>query len=54
MAESRSQPAIGFDELREDLAELATVVLAQVERAIAGWEESDPSVAEVVAETLPR
>jgi phosphate transport system protein len=51
MAESRSDPAVGFDALRDDLAELATVVLAQVERAVAGWEESDPSVAEIVADT---
>ena len=51
MASSRSDPALGFDALRDDLAELATVVLAQVERAVAGWEESDPSVAEVVADT---
>ncbi|HMN99142.1 MAG TPA: PhoU domain-containing protein [Miltoncostaeaceae bacterium] len=48
---SRSDPAVGFEALRDDLAELATVVLAQVERAVAGWEESDPSVAELVAET---
>ncbi len=27
------------------------MVLAQVERAVAGWEESDPAVAEVVADT---
>ena len=51
MASSRSDPALGFDALRDDLAELATVVLAQVERAVAGWEESDPAVAEVVADT---
>ena len=42
---------VGFAALRDDLAELATVVLAQVERAVAGWEESDPGVAESVAET---
>jgi phosphate transport system protein len=42
---------VGFAALRDDLAELATVVLAQVERAVAGWEESDPAVAESVAET---
>ena len=51
MASSRSDPALGFHALRDDLAELATVVLAQVERAVAGWEESDPAVAEVVADT---
>ena len=51
MTSSRSDPALGFDALRDDLAELATVVLAQVERAVAGWEESDPAVAEVVADT---
>ena len=48
---SRSDPATDFAALRDDLAELATVVLAQVERAVAGWEEADPSVAEVVADT---
>jgi phosphate transport system protein len=42
---------VGFAALRDDLAELATVVLAQVERAVAGWEESDPAVAAGVAET---
>jgi phosphate transport system protein len=51
MAESRSDPAVGFGALREDLGELATLVLAQVERAVAGWEESDDSVAEIVAAT---
>jgi phosphate transport system protein len=51
MAESRSDPAVGFGALREDLGELATLVLAQVERAVAGWEESDESVAEIVAAT---
>ncbi|MGE0025942.1 MAG: phosphate uptake regulator PhoU [Thermoleophilia bacterium] len=56
MAESRSDPvrsdpAVGFDTLREDLAELATIVLAQVERAVAGWEEADSTVAESIAET---
>ncbi len=56
MAESRSDlprtdPAVGFDALREDLAELATIVLAQVERAVTGWEEADSTVAEVIAET---
>ena len=51
MAESRSDPAVGFGALREDLGELATLVLAQVERAVAGWEESDETVAEVVAAT---
>ena len=36
--------------LREDLGELATQTLALVERAIAGWEDADPSVAEAVAD----
>jgi phosphate transport system protein len=47
----RSDPATDFAALRDDLAELATVVLAQVERAIAGWEEADPAVAQIVADT---
>ena len=46
----RTDPAADFAALREDLGELATLVLAQVERAIGGWEDSDPSVAEAVAE----
>jgi phosphate transport system protein len=46
----RTDPAADFAALREDLGELATLTLEQVERAIAGWEDSDPSVAEVVAE----
>jgi phosphate transport system protein len=46
----RTDPAADFAALRDDLGELATLTLAQVERAIAGWEDSDPSVAEVVAE----
>jgi len=46
----RTDPAADFAALREDLGELATLTLAQVERAIAGWEDSDPSVAEAVAE----
>lgn len=51
MPPSRSDPATDFAMLRDDLAELATVVLAQVERAIAGWDEADPAVAQVVADT---
>ncbi len=46
----RTDPAADFTALREDLGELATLALEQVERAVAGWEDSDPSVAEVVAE----
>jgi phosphate transport system protein len=47
---SRTGPAADFAALREDLAELATLVLSQVERAVAGWEGSDPAVAASVAE----
>jgi phosphate transport system protein len=50
VSRSRTDPAADFAALREDLGELATLVLAQVERAIAGWEDSDASVAETVAE----
>jgi phosphate transport system protein len=46
----RTDPAADFAALREDLGELATLTLEQVERAIAGWEDADPSVAETVAE----
>ncbi|MGD9573212.1 MAG: phosphate uptake regulator PhoU [Thermoleophilia bacterium] len=41
-------PEAGFGALRQDLGELAALVLAQVERAVAGWDESDASVAAVV------
>jgi phosphate transport system protein len=47
---SKSDPATDFATLRDSLGELATIVLAQVERAVAGWEEADPRVAEVVAD----
>lgn len=50
MSPSRTDPAADFAALREDLGELATLTLSQVERAIGGWEDSDPSVAETVAE----
>jgi phosphate transport system protein len=46
---SRADPAADFAALRGDLAELATLVLAQVERAVAGWDESDATVADAVA-----
>jgi phosphate transport system protein len=45
----RADPAADFQALREDLGGLAALCLEQVERAIAGWEDSDPSVAEAVA-----
>jgi phosphate transport system protein len=44
----RSDPAASFGALRADLAELAALVLAQVERAVAGWDDSDPSAAAAV------
>ncbi|HEX2502638.1 MAG TPA: PhoU domain-containing protein [Miltoncostaeaceae bacterium] len=50
MSPSRTDPAADFAALREDLGELATLTLSLVERAIGGWEDSDPSVAETVAE----
>ena len=50
MTPSRTDPAADFAALREDLGELAALTLSQVERAIAGWEDSDPSVAEAVAD----
>ena len=50
MPPSKSDPATDFATLRDAVGELATVVLAQVERAIAGWEEADQAVAEVVAD----
>jgi phosphate transport system protein len=45
----RSDPAVAFGALRSDLAELAAIVLSQVERAVAGWDDSDPSAAAAVA-----
>jgi phosphate transport system protein len=47
---SRTDPAADFAALREDLGELATFTLSQVERAIGGWEDSDPAVVDTVAE----
>jgi phosphate transport system protein len=47
----RSDPETDFARLRDDLADLAGLVLAQVERAVAGWDESDETVAEGVAAT---
>ncbi len=49
MSASRTDPAVDFARLREDLADLAGLVLAQVERAVAGWDEADAGVAEAVA-----
>lgn len=49
LSSPRTDPAADFGALREDLGALAALVLAEVERAIAGWDDSDPSVAEVVA-----
>lgn len=50
MTPQRTDPAADFAALREDLGELATQALSQVERAIGGWEDSDPAGAETVAE----
>jgi phosphate transport system protein len=49
MRAPRTDPAADFGALREDLGTLATLVLAEVERAIAGWDDSDPAVAAAVA-----
>ena len=51
MSPPRSDPETDFARLRDDLADLAGLVLAQVERAVAGWDESDETVAEGVAAT---
>ena len=48
---SRTDPARAFEELHDGLAELATLVLSQVERAVTAWDEADPSVAESVIAT---
>jgi phosphate transport system protein len=45
----RTDPAADFGALRDDLGALATLVLAEVERAIAGWDDSDHAVAGAVA-----
>lgn len=50
MSPQRTDPAADFAALQEDLGELAALTLFQVERAVAAWEDSDASVAEVVAE----
>jgi phosphate transport system protein len=50
MSPSRVDPAVEFGSLRDGLADLASLVLAQVERAVAGWEEGDPAALERVAE----
>lgn len=48
MGASRTDPARDFARLREDLADLAALVLAQVERAVAGWDDADATIAEAV------
>ena len=50
MPPSRVDPAVEFGALRDGLADLASLVLAQVERAVAGWEEGNPSALERIAE----
>lgn len=50
MPPSRVDPAVEFGALRDGLADLASLVLAQVERAVAGWEEGDPAALERIAE----
>jgi phosphate transport system protein len=47
----RTDPAADFAGLHGDLGDLAGLVLAQVERAVAGWDESDAGAAEIVAAT---
>ena len=51
MTSSSTSAAREFAALREDLADLAGLVLAQVERAIAGWDASDATVAESIEAT---
>lgn len=51
MTSGRSDPAAGFGALRADLGELAALVLAQVERAVAGWDDSDVTAAAAVEAT---
>ncbi len=48
---SSTSPASEFAALREDLADLAGLVLAQVERAIAGWDASDATILEPIEAT---
>lgn len=48
MSPPKTDPAADFAALRDDLGDLAGLVLAQVERAVAGWGESDATVAELV------
>ena len=48
---SSTSPASEFAALREDLADLAGLVLAQVERAIAGWDASDETILEPIEAT---
>ncbi len=51
MSPPGTDPATDFARLRDDLGEMAALVLAQVERAVAGWDDSDASIAETVADT---
>ena len=51
MTSSSTSAAREFAALREDLADLAGLVLAQVERAIAAWDASDATVAESIEDT---
>ncbi len=51
MTSSSTHPASEFAALREDLADLAGLVLAQVERAIAGWDASDETAMDLVEAT---
>ena len=51
MTSSSTSPASEFAALREDLADLAGLVLAQVERAIAGWDASDETILEPIEAT---
>ncbi len=51
MSPPRTDPAADFAALRTDLGDLAGLVLAQVERAVSGWDDSDASIADLVAAT---
>jgi phosphate transport system protein len=50
MTPPRTDPSTDFAAVRDELGELAALVLAEVERAVAGWQESDPAVVEAVLE----
>jgi phosphate transport system protein len=50
VSSQKSDPATDVARLRGDLSALAATVLAQVERAIAAWNDSDGGMAEAIAD----